>query len=400
MAYKVFTNGSVLNASEVNDNLMNQAVITFTNSTARGSALTSPVQGMLTYLEDTDTYEYWDGAAWSPLVSAPAASGASSNAIINGAFEINQRNFSSTTTAGTFLFDRWKAVYAGGTSTYTAQTFTPGAAPVAGYEATNFQRVAVTGQSAGSDVARLDQTVEDVRSFAGQTVTMSFWAKANSGTPFIGVSFEQAFGSGGSSTTQTVATRQAITTSWARYSFTTTIPSISGKTIGTNSSLVAEIYFSAGASVTAFSDVGIQNNTFDIWGVQLEAGSTATPFRRNANSIQGELAACQRYYYRSTQSSYGFLTQVGSNQSTTQSNAFVRLPVTMRIPPNSVEFSTLQILNMQNFGQTAVTNVVLNQITNDIAELIFITAGGMVSGNISIARVNGATGFIGLSAEL
>lgn len=69
MAYKVFTNGSVLNGSEVNDNLMNQAVITFSNSTARGSALTSPVQGMVTYLEDTDTYEYWDGAAWVSLAS-------------------------------------------------------------------------------------------------------------------------------------------------------------------------------------------------------------------------------------------------------------------------------------------------------------------------------------------
>ena len=73
VAYKVFTNGSVLNASEVNDNLMNQAVITFTNSTARGSAITSPVEGMLTYLEDTNSYEYWDGSAWQSLVGAAAA---------------------------------------------------------------------------------------------------------------------------------------------------------------------------------------------------------------------------------------------------------------------------------------------------------------------------------------
>ena len=67
MAYKVFTNGSVLNASEVNDNLMNQAVITFSNSTARGSAITTPVEGMLTYLEDTNAYEFWNGTAWTAL---------------------------------------------------------------------------------------------------------------------------------------------------------------------------------------------------------------------------------------------------------------------------------------------------------------------------------------------
>jgi hypothetical protein len=70
VAYKVFTNGSVLNASEMNEYLMNQSVITFSNSTARGSAITTPVEGMITYLEDTQTYESWDGAAWINLVSS------------------------------------------------------------------------------------------------------------------------------------------------------------------------------------------------------------------------------------------------------------------------------------------------------------------------------------------
>jgi hypothetical protein len=86
VAYKVFTNGSVLNASEINDNLMNQSVIVFSNSTARSAAITSPIEGMITYLEDTASYESYDGAAWTSLVSA-----SSGNIIINGAFEINQR---------------------------------------------------------------------------------------------------------------------------------------------------------------------------------------------------------------------------------------------------------------------------------------------------------------------
>jgi hypothetical protein len=70
VAYKVFTNGSVLQASEVNDNLMNQSVIVFSNSAARTSAIPSPIEGMLTYLQDTNAYEYWDGAAWVALVSS------------------------------------------------------------------------------------------------------------------------------------------------------------------------------------------------------------------------------------------------------------------------------------------------------------------------------------------
>jgi hypothetical protein len=64
VAYKVFTNGSVLNASEINDNLMNQSVMVFSNSTARSAALTSPVEGMLTWLEDSNKYQNYNGSAW------------------------------------------------------------------------------------------------------------------------------------------------------------------------------------------------------------------------------------------------------------------------------------------------------------------------------------------------
>ena len=68
MAYKVFTNGSVLNASEINTNLMNQSVMVFSNSTARAAALTAPVEGMLTWLEDVNRYEYRNGSgAWVTL---------------------------------------------------------------------------------------------------------------------------------------------------------------------------------------------------------------------------------------------------------------------------------------------------------------------------------------------
>jgi hypothetical protein len=67
MAYKVFTNGSVLNASEINENLMNQMVMVFTNSTARAAAITSPTAGMLTYLTDTNIFEYFNGTAFVAL---------------------------------------------------------------------------------------------------------------------------------------------------------------------------------------------------------------------------------------------------------------------------------------------------------------------------------------------
>jgi hypothetical protein len=88
VAYKVFTNGSVLQASEVNENLMRQSVAVFSNAAARTAAITSPVEGQLTYLEDTNLYASWNGSSWvSPfgmtLLNATSFSSASSVSIDN-----------------------------------------------------------------------------------------------------------------------------------------------------------------------------------------------------------------------------------------------------------------------------------------------------------------------------
>lgn len=93
-------------------------------------------------MQDSNKYVYYTGSAWADLIT-PASSG---NAIINGAFEINQRNFTSVTTTA-YGFDRWTLITDGVGATYTPQTFTPGTAPVSGYEAKNFAQVATTGQS-------------------------------------------------------------------------------------------------------------------------------------------------------------------------------------------------------------------------------------------------------------
>ena len=73
MAYKVFTNGSPLPASDLNTYLMNQSVMVFANSTARSAALTSPTEGMTTYLEDTNKVEVYTGAAWTDINDNTAA---------------------------------------------------------------------------------------------------------------------------------------------------------------------------------------------------------------------------------------------------------------------------------------------------------------------------------------
>ena len=67
MPRKVFTAGEVLAASDVNSFLMNQMVQTFAGTAARGSAIPSPTEGMLTYLADTDTFQYYNGTSFVPL---------------------------------------------------------------------------------------------------------------------------------------------------------------------------------------------------------------------------------------------------------------------------------------------------------------------------------------------
>jgi hypothetical protein len=69
MAYKTFVNGFALNASEVNAYLMNQSVITFANASERTSTLSTPTEGMVTYTLDNDTFAFWNGSAWTALVS-------------------------------------------------------------------------------------------------------------------------------------------------------------------------------------------------------------------------------------------------------------------------------------------------------------------------------------------
>jgi hypothetical protein len=64
MSRKVFTAGEVLAAADVNSFLMDQTVMSFAGTAARGSAIPSPVEGMTTYLEDSNTLSLYDGSDW------------------------------------------------------------------------------------------------------------------------------------------------------------------------------------------------------------------------------------------------------------------------------------------------------------------------------------------------
>jgi hypothetical protein len=272
----------------------------------------------MTRAYNTATTQQNSGGAVNPFA-------AGKNKIINGDFGVWQRgtSLSLTTNAGAYLADRFLINWAGTfTGTISQQTFTPGTAPVAGYEGQFFNRIVRTGTT--SVAPTFYQRVENVRTFAGQTVTFSFWAKADAARS-VGIQAYQAFGTGGSAATDNNAGTASLTTSWQRFSFTYTMPSVAGKTISTSNDSWMAFYWNLPDS-TAF--------TIDTWGWQMEAGSVATAFQTATGTIQGELAACQYYYQRFTNNQGNSLYGSGFASSTTAGFAMIKLNQAMRTVPS------------------------------------------------------------------
>jgi hypothetical protein len=333
---------------------------------------------------------------------------AGKNKLINGDFFINQRGFTSNTVTQTYNFDRWYQAFAGGSQTVTPQTFTAGAAPVAGYEGKNFVQVVTASQSAAGDYANYAQRIENVRTFAGQTTTVSFWAKAASGTPKVGVSGLQQFGTGGSPSGDVIITGSTVTlsTSWARYSVTLNVPSISGKTFGTtdNTSILRlDLWTSVGTTISGagYPAVGIQNATIQFWGVQWEAGSIATPFQTATGTIQGELAACQRYYYRIANGQAYSVFGAGAGSSATVIRMAIPTHTTMRVYPTSVDYSGVTAWDYAGGAITFTSLALANLANNPDNPQIDVTGVGVTTHRpYYLVANNNANAYVGLSAEL
>lgn len=333
------------------------------------------------------------------IVSANgAATPLSPNYIINGAFDVWQRGAGPFTT-NVYGADRWQ-FYGTGTGTShsaTRQSFTPGSASLVGQESQYYYRDVITSGSDASTQMLMVQKIEDVRTLAGQTVEFSFWAKAGSGTPRIGVEMYQNFGSGGSDAVSGIGQSVTISTSWARYSFTITVPSVSGKTIGPDSSLQAIIWFSAGSTnATRSGSVGLQSGTFDIWGAQLEAGSIATPFRRNSPSLQAELAACQRYYEKSydLSTSPGTATNVSSKYSAangvTTTTSYLADGISFRVTKRAIPIMTswdlsgnINKVNRENWGVSSNSNQASSISISGTNNALIFSSGTVAAHGIS-----------------
>lgn len=220
------------------------------------------------------------------------------NYIINGNFDVWQYG-TSQTGVGYGSDDRWYNGNMGSTKTHSQIPTTDTERAL--FNASYFSRTVVTSVSGASNNVSKYQYIENVNKLAGKTVTLSFWAKANSAKN-IAFDLGQIFGTGGtpsSDVTGVGAQLIALTTTWQKFTKTIVIPNIIGKTLGTNgvhtTSTYVNFWFDAGSSFNSRTgNLGQQSGTFDIAQVQLEEGSVATPFENRPYGL--EVSLCQRYY--------------------------------------------------------------------------------------------------------
>jgi hypothetical protein len=335
------------------------------------------------------------GATGSQGIQGETGLPANRNHIINGAFDIWQRGTSFTNPiSASRCADRWQ-FGKNGTSvgTLSKEEFTPEELqPVSFGQAKSYLKYANTSLGSTTYIDIM-QRMENVETLAGQTVTLSFWAKSNVTMTIQPITI-QSFGSGGSTGTSQALSSVVLTNGWTRYSSTFTIPSNLGKTIGLNS--WQGIYLRMGLLTDSFE--------VSFWGVQLEAGSVATPFQRHAPSLQGELAACQRYYWQATVDGTGDRLGVGYVENANNVYIYTQFPVEMRTSPTALltsGVSTDYSLSVAGSLQVVSQNPTYHTATKWNATTTFTTSSSaMTPGQAVQARAGSANAYLAWSAEL
>jgi hypothetical protein len=253
------------------------------------------------------------------------------NAIINGNFDIWQRgtSFTGVSPALTYSADRWSSARngTGATVNVSRVDFALGQTDVPN-NPSHYINYEVTTAGSGETYHFLGQRIESVKTFAGETVTVSFYAKASSAVS-LSVGLTQHFGTGGSPSVQVVTMIDSynLTTSFQKFTATVTVPSISGKTLGTDGNDRLLLFFDMPRDTTF---------DLDIAQVKLEPGSVATPFR--PRPIAEELALCQRYYQVAI-STLGFVAASAGEQQQHNGTMFTQMRATPTLTVLSVEIS-------------------------------------------------------------
>jgi hypothetical protein len=353
------------------------------------TAPSDPVLGTQWFNSSTGKSYLYYSNTWVEIDSNGTATASTGNVIINGAFDIWQRGTSFTPNTGyIYTADRFTGSNVSGSGATISRQ--PSSLTGINYSA-RVQRN--SGSTITGDIQILTTLeTQDSIPLAGQSVTLSMYLRAGSNfsASLSRVRVRLITGTGTDQPLQSFTgfaiqsdVNHVVTTGWVRYTLTTLIPSnVTG--IGLN------------VSYTPTGTAGA-NDWFEVTGIQLEAGTVATPFRRNAPSIQAELAACQRYYHRFIAAT-GVSQTIGFGMGYLTGAAYINftLPVQMRARVTSIERSG-GLVNDLSSNYTPSTFVIYNS-----GELV-IAVEMLISGGTNFRpyffNITG-TNFVGFSAEL
>jgi hypothetical protein len=318
------------------------------------------------------------------------------NFLINGDFRINQRNglteVLNPVSASKYVTDRWacyRASYATGARYQTVSVDTS-LLPNISLEAARVGRVNAT---TGTGSITFSQPIEldNIGHTVGQVMTLSFYARAgNNFSSASSILYTEIYedtvqvSPGGGVTSPRYTTQgNTLTTSWQRFTHTFTRDATKQYVNG-----VRFTYLPVGTAGTA--------DHFEITGVQLELGDTATPFENRPIGI--ELALCQRYYIR--YSNGAALQPLGtcSYYTTTSAGTHVIFPVEMRVKPVGGESAASAIIVYSAGTSRTSTGIADSQMSTKASE-INITTSAATAGNAGVSFVT-ANNWIDFSAEL
>jgi len=311
------------------------------------------------------------------------------NLVINGAMMVAQRStsVSSQTGSGYKTIDRIYTNASGSTYNQSQQTVTVGGETGLPTEFTKFLRHDVT---TSNDNAHFYHKIEGVASVPEGTVTLSFYAKGT--TPTGGLSFQayQNFGTGGSPSSEvpiTISDTVTLTSTWQRFSVNITVPSITGKTLGTSGN--DTFYFGIGQ----FANTSTNAYQLDITGLQLEVGDTATPFEHR--SYGDELIRCQRYTYVIAGDDDDMTGIMGYGESASNARFPFVYPVIMRASPSFTLSGTCRAQGGTADGANFTSGLaIINENTNHTGAALRVTGTSNLANdrgyNLQI-KANGTT---------
>ena len=368
---------------------------------------------MTTSISGTGGITFPDGSV-QPAAASPYTL---KNKIINGDFRIDQRNAgaSVTPTASGYTLDRWRAAITQASKFSTQQSTDAASGFVNSLLITSLSAYSILA----TDIFSFQQRIEGYNTSDlawgtanAQTVTLSFWVKSSL-TGTFGGALQNSAGNRCYPFTYSISSANT----WEQKSIT-----IAGDTTGTwlttnGIGIIISIGLGVGSTYSgtagawagttynsatgATSVVGTNGATFYITGVQLEIGSSATPFERRL--YNQELANCQRYYYRNTANAvYSILSSTAIGGSGTICDVLIQVPVTMRTYPTTLETSNIALQDTVTLYSSGTWTINTSLYSNQIPSVRYTHGSSALTQYrpYYISANNNSAAYLGLGAEL